>query len=237
MMHSINFNWKYCICTPVGLHPFVWMALTLVWLLYLAVQARALPAAPTWAPQRQHVAVKSRSLPFEAKLAPGTFLVASRRLRDPNFSKTVILLVAYNEDGAQGVIINRPSPIRVSQALPKLPESKSPSPYIYLGGPVAPTQMRILVQTDEPSEDMQRVLDNVYLSGSPDVLQALLKQTEPASPFRTFAGYAGWAPGQLEREIERGSWHIFKAYMKAIFDPAPGSIWTRLIRQRDLKWM
>lgn len=182
-------------------------------------------------------AAASKSQPFEAKLAPGTFLVASRHLHDPNFAKTVILLIAYDENGAQGVVINRPSPIQVASALPNLPHSKSPSPYIFLGGPVAPTQMRILVETDEPSEEMQHVLDNVYLSGSPDVLQQLMTPLHPTSRFRTFAGYTGWAPGQLENEIERGGWHIFQAEVEAIFDPDPDSVWPRLIQQRDLKWM
>lgn len=215
----------------------VWIAITALLVTLLFALAHAQP------PERclafSAAAIKSRPLPFEAKLAPGTFLVASRQLRDPNFAQTVMLLIAYDENGAQGVIINRPSPIQVSRVLPKLPKSQAPSPYIYLGGPVAQTQMRILVQTDEPSEDMQQVLknENVYLSGSPEVLKQLMNQTAPAPRFRTFAGYAGWSPGQLEREIERGGWHIFSADVDTIFDPAPASVWSRLIRKRDLKWM
>ncbi len=211
----------------------VWMAITA--LLVICVQAQSQPPEPR--PNFSPAAVKSKPLPFEAKLAPGTFLVASRQLRDPNFAKTVILLVAYDENGAQGVIINRPSAVQVSRILPNLPKSQAPSPYIYLGGPVARTQMRLLVQTDKPSGDMQQVLENVYLSGSSHVLQQLMKQTDPAPRFRAFAGYAGWAPGQLEREIERGGWHIFAAEVDAIFDPSPDSVWPRLIRRRDLKWM
>lgn len=214
-----------------------WTPLVALLILLLAAGSHPLYAEPASVAARPYVVAKARSLPFEAKLAAGTFLVASRRLRDPSFAKTVILLVAYGENGAQGVIINRPSPIQVSKALPDLPSPKAPSPYIYLGGPVAPTQMRILVHTDKPTDDMQPVLENVYLSGSPEVLRALLKQTEPNPRFRTFAGYAGWAPGQLEREIERGGWHIFHADVDTIFDPNPDSVWPRLIRQRDLKWM
>ena len=189
------------------------------------------------APHRRPSTTQPKPQPFEAKLAPGTMLVASRSLRDSGFAKTVILLIAYDEQGAQGLVINRPSPIQVSRALPNLPESLSPSPYIYLGGPVAQTQMRILVQTDAPSGEMQRVVHNVYMSGSPDVLKRLMNPNEPPMPFRAFAGYAGWGPGQLESEIERGGWHIFEADLAAIFDPDPDSVWPRLIRQRDLKWM
>ena len=178
---------------------------------------------------------KAKPQPFEATLAPGVFLVASRQLRNPNFAKSVILLIAYDDNGAQGVVINRPSPIQVLRVLPNLPPSERPSPYIYMGGPVAQTQLRFLVQTDAPSEDMQRVLDDLYLSGDPEVLQRLTAQ--PKARFRALAGYAGWAPGQLEREIERGGWHIFRADIDAIFDPKPHSVWPRLIRQRDLKWM
>ena len=156
-------------------------------------------------------------------------------MRDSNFAKSVILLVAYDDNGAQGLVINRPSPVQVSRVFPNLPRSDTPSPYVYLGGPVAQTQMRILVQTDAPGDDMQRVLDDLYLSGSSDVLEQLMAQ--PEARFRAFAGYAGWSPGQLEREIERGGWHIFHADIEAIFAPSPRAVWPRLIRQRDLKWM
>ncbi len=232
-MNPIHFNRQPSTLTPAVQRHVVWMALVVLLITFLAVPARPLSPELT----RGQTAVKSRPLPFEANLAPGTFLVASRRLRDPNFAKTVILLVAYDEHGAQGVVLNRPSPIRVSRALPDLPKSKAPSPYIYLGGPVAPTQMRILLQTDKPSEDMQQVLENVYLSGSLGVLQDLITQAQPTPRFRAFAGYAGWEPGQLEREIERGGWHVFHADVDAIFDPSPSSVWPRLIRKRDLKWM
>jgi putative transcriptional regulator len=211
----------------------VWMAIAV--LLALFAQTHAHP--PERYAALRVAAVKSRPLPFEAKLAPGTFLVASRDLHNSSFAQTVILLISYDKDGAQGVVINRPSPIQVSSVLPELPNPKLPAPYIFLGGPVAQTQMRILVQTDQPSEEMQQVFDNVYLSGSPDVLKQLMNQPPSASRFRTFAGYAGWAPGQLEREIERGGWHIFHAEVDAIFDPDPRSVWPRLIRERDLKWM
>jgi putative transcriptional regulator len=211
----------------------VWMTIAVLLALFTHTHAQSLGQHPAF----NVATVKSRPLPFEAKLAPGTFLVASRALRNSNFAQAVILLVAYDKDGAQGVVINRPSPIQVSMVLPDLPTSKAPSPYIFLGGPVAQTQLRILVQTDQPSDEMQPVIDNVYLSGSPEILKQLLNQPQPAPRFRAFAGYAGWAPGQLEREIERGGWHIFHAEVDAIFDPSPSSVWPRLIRKRDLKWM
>lgn len=210
-----------------------WMATAVLLVLFAHTHAQS----PEQHPTSNVAAATSKALPFEAKLAPGTFLVASRRLHNPHFAKTVVLLIDYDENGAQGVVINRPSPIQVSRVLPDLPKSKAPSPYIFLGGPVAQTQMRLLVQTDQPSEEMQPVFDHVYLSGSPDVLKHLMNQPESAPRFRTFAGYAGWAPGQLEREIEHGGWHIFHADVEAIFDPSPSSVWPRLIRERDLKWM
>jgi putative transcriptional regulator len=214
-------------------HHAVWMTIAVLLALFAHTHAQSFGQQSAF----NVATVKSRAQPFEAKLAPGTFLVASRALRNSNFAQAVILLVAYNEDGAQGVVINRPSPIQVSRVLPDLPQSKASSPYIFLGGPVAQTQLRILVQTDQPSDEMQPVIDNVYLSGSPEVLKQLMNQPQSGSRFRAFAGYAGWAPGQLEREIERGGWHIFDAEVDAIFDPSPSSVWPRLIRKRDLKWM
>jgi putative transcriptional regulator len=215
--------WRYAVWTVIAI--------------LLAILTHTYAQSASQHPAFNVAAAKSRPQPFEAKLAPGTFLVASRALRNSNFAQTVILLVAYDKDGAQGVVVNRPSPIQVSRVLPDLPKSKAPSPYIFLGGPVAQTQLRILVQTDQPSDEMQPVIDHVYLSGSPEVLKQLMNQPQQASRFRAFAGYAGWAPGQLEREIERGGWHVFHAEVDTIFDPSPNSVWPRLIRERDLKWM
>jgi len=230
-MHPIDFNRQPVrVIRTVRRHA-IWMALAMLLVFFTQPHVQSLERHPAF----NVAAAKARPLPFEAKLAPGTFLVASRALRSTNFAQTVILLVAYDQNGAQGVVLNRPSPVQVSRVFPDLPKSEAPSPYIYLGGPVAQTQMRILVQTDQPSEDMQRVFDNVYSSGSPEVLKQLMNQRQPAVRFRTFAGYAGWAPGQLEREIERGGWHIFHAEADAIFDPSPSSVWPRLIRERDLK--
>jgi len=213
--------------------PGVWIVTAMLLTLFAHTHAQSPGQAQTF----NVATIKSRPLPFEAKLAPGTLLVASRALRHSNFAQSVILLVAYDKDGAQGVVVNRPSPVQVSRVLPDLPTSKASSPYIFLGGPVAQTQLRILVQTDQPSDEMRPVIDHVYLSGSPEILKQLMNQPQPASRFRAFAGYAGWGPGQLEREIERGGWHIFHAEVDAIFDPFPNSVWPRLIRERDLKWM
>ena len=234
-MNPIDSNCNPDSCISAARHHVIRMAIAALLITFLYAQAHS--PSPELSPPFSVAAVISRPLPFEAKLAPGTFLVASRRLRDSSFAKTVILLIAYDENGAQGVVINRPSPIPVSRVLPELPKSKRPSAYVYLGGPVAPTQMRMLVQTDEPSGDMKRVLKNVYLSGNPDVLKQLMNQSTSALRFRAFAGYAGWAPGQLEQEIERGSWHIFAAEVDALFDPSPESVWPRLVRKRDLKRM
>ena len=204
--------------------------------LWLAIAVLLALSAPISMPSRVCSAVtRSGALPFEAELAPSTFLVASRRLRDPNFASTVILLVTYDESGAKGLIINHPSPFQLSNVLPDLPPSKAPSPPVYLGGPVGQTQLRLLVQTDKPSEAMQQVLDDVYLSGSADDLQQIL--TQPAARFRIFAGYASWAPGQLESEIAQGAWHIFHADVDTIFEASPDSLWPKLIRQRDLQRM
>ncbi len=205
---------------------------TLLMITFFCVHAHSQPPAETLDLHPDKVALR---LPFESELAPGMFLVATRRLRAPSFARTVILLIHYDQEGAHGVIVNRPSPIRVNKVLPNQPRSKTPSPYIYLGGPVAQSQLRILVETQQPSADMQRVLDNVYLSGSPEVLKHLLNQTTDPKRFRAFAGYAGWAPGQLENEVERGGWHIMPAEVDAIFDAAPASVWPRLVSRRELK--
>ena len=170
-------------------------------------------------------------------LAKGKFLVASRRLQDPNFKETVVLLVEYGVDGAMGVVINRPSTVRLATVFPDIKELKGRKDTIYVGGPVAVNRMLMLIRSSNIPEESQEITRNVYISSSWKVLERLMKSTSQDEKFRLFAGYAGWAPNQLDSERSRGDWYILKADAETVFTQNPSELWPELIRRVTAKWV
>ena len=166
--------------------------------------------------------------------APGKFLVASRSLLDPNFSKTVILLVSSDDDGALGIIINRPTPVTLDQMVEDLQGIEEDPETVWVGGPVAHWQLVLLFRSEFHPEDTESVLEGVYFSGSREVLEDLL---EGDMEYRVYAGYAGWSPGQLEHEIARGSWHVLPGESEMIFDGDPMSLWEELVVRGEGEWV
>ena len=171
------------------------------------------------------------------ELAKGKFLVASRRLRDPNFKETVVLLIDYGQDGAMGLVINRPSQIKLATVFPDIKELKERKDSLFVGGPVAVNQMLLLVGTPQVPEESQAVTQDVYISSSWKVLERLMKNAAKDERFRIFAGYAGWAPNQLDFEKSRGDWHVLKADAETVFDKKPSEIWQELILRASVKWV
>jgi putative transcriptional regulator len=176
---------------------------------------------------------------FDSKeeLAKGKFLVASRQLRDPNFKETVVLLIDYGQDGAMGLVINRPSDIKLATIFPDIKELKERKDTIYVGGPVAVNTMLLLVGTPRVPEASQEVTQDVYISSSWKVFERLMKNAAKNEKFRIFAGYAGWAPDQLDFEKSRGDWHVLKADAETVFDKKPAEIWQELILRASVKWV
>lgn len=167
----------------------------------------------------------------------GKFLVASRELRDPNFRETVVLLVEHDrQDGAVGVVINRPTTVELFRLIPHVDGIERSEETIFRGGPVGPTTVLLLVRSLEAPEGAKRVFDDVYRSGDEDLLERLAIDRRPDESFRTYAGYAGWAPGQLEAEIAAGGWHVLPASTAAIFDEEPDAVWPRLIQAENAEW-
>jgi putative transcriptional regulator len=171
-----------------------------------------------------------------ADLAQGSFLVASRGLRDPNFAETVVLLVDYGRDGAMGLIVNWPTRMQLSQVLPEIEGLEGRDDRVFVGGPVAKWQMVLLVRSAAAPEDSRPVMDEVYFSSSRVLLESLAERQSDTVEFRTYVGHAGWAPGQLEAEVARGGWHILPGDAAVVFDPAPSEVWPDLIRQSSVQW-
>lgn len=168
-------------------------------------------------------------------LANGMLLVADRDLSDPNFAKTVVLLVQYGDAGAVGLIVNRSTGIPLSRLFPKRKESKNGSDPIYAGGPVDRTAAFALLRSRTKPEEAQRIIGDVYLVIGKTLLEKVVSGGKESSVFRYYAGYCGWATEQLEQEVELGAWHIFPGRADVVFDPDAESLWERLIRKTETR--
>jgi putative transcriptional regulator len=171
------------------------------------------------------------------KLDKGKFLVASRRLIDSNFQETVVFLIEYSMEGAMGLIINRPSQVKLATVFPEIKELKQRKDTVYAGGPVAADQLLMLVGSSKTPEGSVPVMPDVYLSSSLEEFKHLITNAGENERFRIFAGYAGWAPSQLDFERTRGDWHVLKADAESIFAQNPLELWPELIRRATLKWV
>lgn len=169
----------------------------------------------------------------QGRLARGRFLVANRTLRDPSFAETVVLLVDYDLDGALGVVVNRPTDVPLTMALPEVEELRARKDLVFLGGPVARDRMVILLRSRATPPESVKVFDQVYATGS---VSALLENIDHNEPVRAYAGYAGWGAGQLDAEVARGDWLIGPADSKAIFDDPPREMWSRFIERFAGDW-
>ncbi len=156
------------------------------------------------------------------RLTSGCVLVANDSLRDPNFDHTVVLVCVYSEDGAYGVVVNRPSHMPLSEMFDGYGGMQC-TRTVYIGGPVRQDEPQILQVTDSPAENAYRVAHRVYLGGEWENLQRLLESDEEHS--HLFLGYSGWAPGQLEYEVIAGAWEVHTVDVER-FLSAPSAFWT-----------
>ena len=170
-----------------------------------------------------------------AELGVGKLLVASRDLPDPNFAKTVVLLVQYDEDGVMGLIVNRRSKVPISRVLDELEGAKDRLDPVYAGGPVGRGEVLALLRTRSKPEDAKRVFGDIYLVSTKDLLQKTLGATADANTLHIYLGYSGWTQGQLENEVNVKAWYIFRGDSGAVFDSDPDSLWSRLIRETELQ--
>ena len=173
----------------------------------------------------------------KTELARGKFLVASQELIDLNFSQTVVLLIEYGPKGAMGLIINRPTDVRLSELLPDMGELPDRGEKLFIGGPVARNQLLMLIRSDREIEGAHLVFEDVYVSTSRAVLEEMAQHGDAGERFRVYAGYAGWAPSQLDQEFSRGDWHVLRASKETVFGKEPSQIWTELIRWFTGQWV
>ena len=163
-------------------------------------------------------------------LAPG-FLIAMPQLGDPNFHRSVVLVIEHGDGGAMGLVINRTAPLTLkdvakTQSL-KLFEGRA-ADAIFVGGPVEPHRGFILHDRSGVDEKHE-VVPGLYLSVTRDSLEPLLM--DPGARLRFCLGYAGWGPRQLEKEISAGAWLYTEAAAVPALEGEPAKLWDATLRE------
>ncbi|MFQ5380983.1 MAG: YqgE/AlgH family protein [Dehalococcoidia bacterium] len=162
----------------------------------------------------------------------GKLLVATPAITDPNFSRTVLLLCTHNEEGAFGLVLNRPmTDLKVVDQLPIWSEQVAAPAVFFRGGPVEPAAGLALGrwETVPALPDWSPVLERVAMlniSESPEEVPGRLAEC------RIYAGYAGWGAGQLEGEIEGGGWFVVEADPGDIFASDPDGLWRAVLSRQ-----
>lgn len=162
----------------------------------------------------------------EPSPAKGTLLVATEQLRGDIFVQTVILLLHYDETGAVGIVVNRPTEVGMDELVADDDVIFAYTGPIFWGGPVEMNSLSALMKTDKAPEGAESIVDSVYLVPVKDAPEDALKDV---SRLRLFMGYAGWSPGQLDHEIARGGWHVVPASEDFVFAKDPGELWKQLL--------
>jgi putative transcriptional regulator len=150
---------------------------------------------------------------------------------DPNFSRTVVLVMRPEEGGPLGVILNRPTNVQLRELYPERAELTGRDDLVFFGGPVQPDALLFAFRSAVKPPKGLNVTGDIYISGFSEVLDELLKHPENAKEQRFFAGYAGWAQGQIEFEIARGGWYTLPLDVDAIFKMNPLTIYDELLKR------
>jgi len=161
--------------------------------------------------------------------APGRILISEPALKDFYFSRSVVLLAEHSsEEGAQGLIINKPLNLKLNEIVKDFPKTDFP---VFLGGPVHPDRLFYLHTLGERIPGSELIFDNLYWGGDIqkliDLIELKLVTTEQV---RFFIGYSGWSPNQLENELTQKSWIISNTQKKCIMESEPEKLWSNMIR-------
>jgi len=158
----------------------------------------------------------------------GQLLIASPALLDPNFRRTVVLVTEHNDEGAAGLVLNRPSPAEVAELVPQLEPLVEDGEPVWLGGPVQQDAVLVLgefVDPDDAAVPLFGALGFPALDAPDEVVPVTIRR-------RVFAGYAGWGAGQLEDELEREDWIVEPALADDAFTETPDALWSDVLRRK-----
>ena len=158
----------------------------------------------------------------------GFFLVASEQMQDPRFKEAVILVTPHHRGEVVGLVVNKPSETAVSKLFPESELKAEHSTQLYFGGPLSKQSLLFLIRSKKQPKASLRIFDDVFMSADSKVLEQVLRHPRPFTGLRIFSGYAGWKPGQLEAEVEKGYWLLREADTEILFNTEPGLIWQKL---------
>jgi putative transcriptional regulator len=167
----------------------------------------------------------------------GRLLIANPRLADPNFDRTVVMVLAHTDDGALGVVLNRPSATALLDPLPRWSSLADHPPLVFAGGPVSHDSVICLARVPAPAVLESRVgpdgwrhvtgdVGTLDLDLDPDLIGGVV------GSLRIFAGYAGWGRGQLEDELTAGGWWVLDARPDDAFCAEPETLWHDVLRRQ-----
>jgi putative transcriptional regulator len=159
----------------------------------------------------------------------GQLLVAAPALLDPNFLRTVILIAEHSEEGALGVVLNRPSEATVGDVVPDLGTVVDFDEPVFAGGPVQPGGVIVLAEFDDPADAALPIDGDLGFVALESDLESLGSGTRRA---RAFAGHAGWGPGQLDGELEEEAWFGAPFRREDAFTEAPEELWSRALLRK-----
>ena len=175
--------------------------------------------------------------PGPGRSTTGQLLVATDDLRDPRFARTIVYMLRHEATGALGLVVNRPVgtlPLaRVLESLGRDPEGAGGEIRVHYGGPVEPERGVVLHTPAWEGGDSRVVHDGVAVTSDPAIFDAIARGTGPRRAMFA-AGYAGWAAGQLEAEIQGGFWFVVPADEALIFDDDAASKWERATERRKV---
>ena len=167
----------------------------------------------------------------------GRLLIASPLIRDPNFERSVILMIEHNADGALGVVLNNQSDTDVEEMLPAWAKLATAPPLFFFGGPVSPDSViglgRIVGGTGEGFHSVVENVGPVDLNENPDELAHKVQEV------RVFAGYSGWGPRQLDSELAADAWFVVDADPSDAFITEPTELWSFVLRRQrgPMAWL
>ena len=164
-------------------------------------------------------------------------LVASDHMPDPRFAQTVILVTNHNRGGPVGVIINRPLTIQLHHLFPHYEELNGNSDSAFYGGPLASQSVVFIVRAETQLKQALHVFGDVYMSLDKELFEKTLQRQDPADGLKVFLGYAGWTSGQLQKEIDKGDWHVVTPDLETIYSVEPVQLWEKLSSKFRGEWV
>ncbi len=167
----------------------------------------------------------------------GRFLVATNKLDRSSFSHTVIFITHISKRGATGIAINRSAKMPLEEAFPQYQQLHGIKDSLFLGGPVRTDAVFVLMQTLRPHAGVRNITENIYFTVGLEAITHGLPNIVKGEYTRAYMGYTGWAPGQLQAEINRGDWLVIDAKPNIIFEMDHEEIWGKLYRSWSGHWI